>query len=137
VNACGIYYVPGIYGSSPDNRFLYNAGEIFSAQHWIAENPVVLPPSSHHIEVMQYTLSSQADWSLEKCNPQIAEYMMLKDGRHNVLFGVGISIVMSAINHGFELPPEELADTIMELQRANPPSSRPGGVDRQNRHDNP
>jgi hypothetical protein len=72
---------------------------------------------------MEYTLSSQAEWSLEKRNPQIAEYLMLRDGRFNALFGVGISIVMSAINHGFELPPEELADTLLELQRVNPASS--------------
>jgi hypothetical protein len=63
-----LYYTPGEYGATSDNRFVYHPGNILSAPEWIASNPAPEKPvadeSVEPVERLEWDgkLSRNAVW---------------------------------------------------------------------------
>jgi hypothetical protein len=126
-----LYYTPGEYGATSDNRFVYHPGNILSAPEWIASNPAPEKPvadeSVEPVERLEWDgkLSRNAVWKpAEKCRRQITDYLEMRENRFNGLYELACSLMMSAVHAGYDLSKEELADILLQLQRANPPSNQ-------------
>ncbi len=120
VNGYSLFYLPGQYPGA-QNEFIRLGGDFIDPSVWLdlfSQTENKKPPAQvvHH-------LSSDADWSPDKCEAAISKYRGTGSDRHKALYGLMVSVAMSAINYGYDLSANELADLTWGQQQQNRPSS--------------
>jgi hypothetical protein len=123
LNPYSIFYFPGRYACAGEHVIYHVRGVVLTAGEWIEANPQPRPIQQPIRPPASFKLTRDARWDPYATDAWHA-YMGTSSGRRGKLFGLMKGLCFGALNSGYDVSANDIADLADEAQRANPPSGR-------------